>query len=452
MLNLNQLKNLYIKSPRWVKKLYAAIPFEIREGSGYRKWCAFLKKELDIEEYETLKIKETVLYAYENTKYYKNLFDQHSINPYEINSRKDLQTIPLLTKKLVKENFHNLQNSNYPNNKKFFISTGGTTGTPMTFYQSKSVWEKEVGFGIYDFALYGYNPSKLKASFRGGTLKNIAKGEYWENDYINNAIHFSPLHLNKNTVAKYVEKLNDARPLFFHAYPSMLIFLIDNMIEQNLRLEYQIKVIFLVSEGYEKKDIKKMKEFFNATLVGLYGHSERTIIARSITQELDIYQVDQRYGCFELIDNNKTQIIQNNVTGTIVGTGFDNYAMPLIRYETDDLTHYVDYQSDKIYMIDSLRNQVYIDCKNCIKISINTFVIAKVAQNIHLWQLYQAYPGKVEVLIVPKKSFTDEDKKQILLYLDKEFGEILDFELKLIDQPMLTKRGKVSKMNRMEST
>ncbi|VAW85845.1 hypothetical protein MNBD_GAMMA16-1827, partial [hydrothermal vent metagenome] len=218
MLNLNQLKNLYLNSPKWVKKIYTAIPFEIRNGSGYREWSTFLKKELNTQEYEILKIKETVLYAYENTKYYKNLFDKHHIDPYNINSREDLQLTPLLTKELVAENFEDLQVINYPDNKKFFVSTGGTTGKSMTFYQSKNIWEKEVAFWIYDTAKYGYNPSKLKASFRGGDLKNIEKRAYWEDDYINNAIHFSPMHLSHDTVYKYIEKLNASKPLFFHAY------------------------------------------------------------------------------------------------------------------------------------------------------------------------------------------------------------------------------------------
>lgn len=448
MLNLNQLKNLYLNSPKWVKKIYTAIPFEIRNGSGYREWSTFLKKELNTQEYEILKIKETVLYAYENTKYYKNLFDKHHIDPYNINSREDLQLTPLLTKELVAENFEDLQVINYPDNKKFFVSTGGTTGKSMTFYQSKNIWEKEVAFWIYDTAKYGYNPSKLKASFRGGDLKNIEKRAYWEDDYINNAIHFSPMHLSHDTVYKYIEKLNASKPLFFHAYPSMLIFLIDYIVEQNLTLNYQVKVIFLVSEGYEKKDIKKIKEFFNATMVGLYGHSERAIIARSITQELDIYQVDRRYGCFELVDDTSKQIVQNDTIGILVGTGYDNYAMPLIRYKTDDLTSYADYQNDKIHMIDSLRNQVYIDCKNGVKIGINTFEIAKVAKNIHLWQLYQEHPGKVYILVLPKNNFTDKNKNQILLYLDKEFSMILDYEVKIIERPMLTQRGKVSKINK----
>lgn len=150
MLNLNQLKKLYTNSPHWVQNLYAAIPFSIRNGSEYKQWRTFLNKNLNVDEYEILKLKETIVYAYEYTTYYKKLFDDNHIDPYAINTRKDLQSIPLLTKKLLKENFHDLQAANYPKSNKFFITTGGTTGYPVTFYQSENVWKKEVAF-VADF-------------------------------------------------------------------------------------------------------------------------------------------------------------------------------------------------------------------------------------------------------------------------------------------------------------
>ena len=143
--------------------------------------------------------------------------------------------------------------------------------------------------------------------------------------------------------------------------------------EQDLKLEYQLHTIFLVSEGYTNKDIQKIRTFFNCEVVSFYGHSERILFLEAITPEVDIYQIDKRYGFFELVDDDKHQIIENNISGTIVGTTFDNYAMPLIRYETDDVTQYLDYKTGTISMVDSLRNQVYLDGKDGIKISVTSF-------------------------------------------------------------------------------
>ncbi|MEA1916774.1 MAG: hypothetical protein U9N42_04500 [Campylobacterota bacterium] len=446
MLNLNQLKKLYTNSPTWVRSIYSSVPFWIRNGSEYREWSSFLNTNLNVDEYEILKLKETILYAYENTKYYKDLFDDNQINPYAIHTKRDLQGIPLLTKKLIRENLDSLQVTNYPNSKKFSITTGGTTGYPVAFYQSENIWKKELAF-VYDyFSQHGYKPSMLKASFKIREFKHIDKRVFWEKDYVNNSIHFSPIHLNRYTVSNYVQKLNELKPLFFHMYPSNLLLLINSMIDENLTLNYQLHGIFLVSEGYSTDDVNKIKRFFNCNVSSFYGHSERALFARAVSSELDVYQVDKRYGCFELMDENGFQVTQEGISGSIIGTTFDNYAMPLIRCETDDLTEYIDYKSDKINMIDSLRNHVYIDGINGVTISITAFSISKSSDKISIWQLYQKQAGQLTVLVVAKKNFTDFDKDKILLPLKKDFGNFLHCDLKLIDQPFRTARGKIRRL------
>ncbi|PHS34472.1 MAG: hypothetical protein COA92_00835 [Sulfurovum sp.] len=294
----------------------------------------------------------------------------------------------------------------------------------------------------------GCIPLLLKASFKVKDFKDNDHGIFWEKDYVSNTIHFSPLHLNSSTISKYVQKLNELKPLFFHVYPSNLLFLIDNMMEQNLKLKYQLRTIFLVSEGYTNKDIERIKTFFNCEVTSFYGHSERILFLESISQDVDIYQIDKRYGFFELVDDNKHQIVENNISGTIVGTTFDNYAMPLIRYETDDITQYLDYKIGTTSMIDSLRNQVYLEGKNHINISVTNFTLSHFTNKIHTWQLYQDQPGKVDILIVPKKDFTHEDKEKILSYMNTLIGDILECDLKLLNHPLLTPRGKMSKINK----
>lgn len=452
MLNLNQLKELYTKSPNWVKNIYSSIPNDIKNGSEYREWRRLLKKNLNLHEYETLKLKESIFYAYANTKYYKKLFDYNHIDPFLINTKKDLQTIPLLTKEIVKNNFHDLQANAYPSHKMFYITTGGTTGNPATFFQSQNVWKKELAFVADFFQNHGYKPPSLKISFKVQNFKANNKHIFWEKDYIHNTINFSPIHLNKHTVSKYVDKLNELKIPFFHVYPSNLLFLIDHMLEENLSLNYQVKTIFLVSEGYSLNDISKIRDFFHCKVVSFYGHSERVLFAKSISIKHDSYQIDNRYGMFELVDEDEKQITENNISGTIVGTTFDNYAMPLIRYKTDDLSKYLDCESGKISKIESLRNQVHIDAKDGKKISITSFNLSVFSEKIYTWQLYQEEAGKIDILIVPKKEFTQKDQDSILSSIYEKVGNLLECKLKLREFPLYTQRGKMLKLIKQMKT
>ena len=146
MLNLNKLKKIYTSSPLWMKKLYASIPYDIRNGSDYRKWKQFLEKELNEEEYQLLKLKETLFYASTQTKYYKNIFNKLECHIDEFNHLGDIKNIPFIDKDIVRENYNDLIAHDYPKKKTFFVTTGGSSGEPMQFLQSKNVWSKELAF------------------------------------------------------------------------------------------------------------------------------------------------------------------------------------------------------------------------------------------------------------------------------------------------------------------
>ena len=149
MFNLNQLKKYYNDSPLWMKKLYAAIPFDIRNGAEYRKWKKFLHDDISIEEYEFVKLKETVIYAYNNSKYYNKLFKDIGATPNDIKSYKDFQLIPFVDKDIIRDNFEDFLVKGYPESKILRVTTGGSSGSPMEFIQSKKYLVKRIS-NIYE--------------------------------------------------------------------------------------------------------------------------------------------------------------------------------------------------------------------------------------------------------------------------------------------------------------
>jgi len=443
MLNLNQLKKLYVNSPMWMKKLYASIPYDIRNGSEYRKWKAFLQENTNKEEYTLFKIKETVLYAYKSTKYYNTEWKKLGISPYDINSIKDFESLPFISKDIVRDNFSDFMAQKYPKNKTFYVTTGGSSGDPMKYLQSNNVWIKELAFGMNYFSQYGYKPSMLKASFRGGEFSDLKKGQYWKYNPIHNEVHFSPFHINKNTVFQYVKDLNKLKPKFFHTYPSSLLMLINEMQEQNLFLSYPVKAIFLISENFSSNDIDKIRNFFQCVVSSVYGHSERLIFATSYNSELETYHIDQKYGYFELVNSSGNSMSTNMQKGEIVGTGFDNFVMPLIRYRTADYTSYINYKLDLIARVEGRWSQEYLIGYDKCKIYLSALnVHAAVSQNIIAFQYHQNKFGKVDLWIIKGKNFTNRDKNAFLLALKKKVGHNITFNVCIVKQLKLTKRGK----------
>ena len=444
MLNLNQLKNIYSNSPLWMKKLYASIPYEIRNGSDYRKWKSFLEREINQEEYELLKLKETVAYAYESSVYYKNIFDAEHLSPFEINDYTDLSHLPYIDKDIVKDNFDQLIVKEYPRKKTFYVTTGGTSGSPMKFLQSVNVWKKELAFIMNFFGQYGYKPSMMKASFRGGEFDRLPSDRYWQYNPVHNEIHFSPFHINQTTIQDYVRDLNKFKPKFFHSYPSSLLLLIAHMNNNGLQLDYQVKAIFLISENFSLEDIEKIKSFFNCEVSSFYGHSERLIFAPSYANDLSNYRVERRYGYFELVDTSGEVITKNEIRGEIVGTSFDNLVMPLIRYKTNDFTEYVDVEKYIISLIEGRWIQEYLDGKDGLKLYLTALNMhSDIFKNVIRYQFIQRKPGISDLALITNSMFSEIDKKKIVHAIDKKAGHALNIDIKVVESLSLTQRGKL---------
>ena len=434
MMNLNYLKELYSNSPMWLKKVYSAVPYDIRNGKEYRKWKNFLEKEIDEEAYQFIKLKETIEYAYKNTIYYKRVFDEIDFNIQDFKSLDDIKYLPLMDKQTVRDNYNEIIAKNYPKNRTFYVTTGGSSGEPMKFLQSKNIWAKELAFVNQYFYSYGYKSTHLKASFRGDSYND----KVWKINPIHNEIQFSPFHISSKTINLYIEQLNYLKPLFIHTYPSAIMLLIKNMKNSNLSLNYKLKAIFLTSENFTMEEFNLIKEYFDCEVSSFFGHTERLIFAPLKKESQTAYQIKKRYGFVELVADKENRL-------EITGSSFDNFAMPLIRYKTQDYTTYKE-KNQLLNMIEGNREREFLYGRDEIKVPLTTLINSAVLTNTIGTQFYQLKTGKVKLFIIPKNSYTSKDTSDILAFLDNRVGHAIDFTIELISTPILTKRGKLQKL------
>src|SRR2546430_4404149 len=82
-------------------------------------------------------------FAYRHTRYYRRLFDEHEVPPHRIQSLEDFRKVPVLTRQLLRENFDDLMATGVRLRRVQRVSTGGSTGEPVTLLVDTSV-----GFAI----------------------------------------------------------------------------------------------------------------------------------------------------------------------------------------------------------------------------------------------------------------------------------------------------------------
>ena len=190
-----------------------------------------------------------------------------------------------------------------------------------------------------------------------------------------------------------------------------------------------------------------MERVLDCRVYSWYGHSERTILAGECESNSD-YHIFPEYGIFELIDD-KGNVTDDN-RGIIVSTSLTNYAMPLIRYKTDDIgiisnekcscgRNYPSFQT-----IEG-RLQDYIVTQNQNLVSLTALIFSQhfnSFSSIKEMQIAQKEPGKITIRIIPDASYSPKNEEEILAKLWNVVGNELEIYFEYVERISRTKSGK----------
>jgi phenylacetate-CoA ligase len=162
----------------------------------------------------------------------------------------------------------------------------------------------------------------------------------------------------------------------------------------------------------------------------------------------DNYHIFPEYSYAELIKKDQKRFDSDIPLYEIVGTTFDNYVMPLIRYRTGD---YATIPKNKcrcgknhniISSICGRKQEFFVDKSN----SLITFIYADVPlwdikEKINAYQYVQNKPGIVILNIEVNNKFSKCDIKTVEMNL-KEIYPRFDFAIKAVEKIPKNKNGK----------
>jgi phenylacetate-CoA ligase len=439
-----------------IDKLYYYIPDTLKGGKEYRNMLHELQvfENISIEDknkYLVMKLREYLIYAYETTDFYKKSFDENGFDPYSFHDLRQMQDVPMIDKGTVIEHMDSMISVIYKNNKRRYlqrVTTGGTSGVQMVFYQDKRVADKrEKAYFDYLFAKAGYNKKFVLAVIRNNVLPEKA---LWQFDVRNNKLIFDPFHLSDDNMARIIKKLNDEKVLYFHTYPSTMMRLGDYIKRTGDGLTYTPKAIFASSENLYEGQREFIEHVFGCKLYIHYGHSEKGCVAGWCTEK-NHYHIEDNYGYFELLEDDKT-INLPDVMGEIVCTSYHNKAMPLIRYRTGDYAmyeandHAAECQAKNVRFLSKVvgrwTQEMFYDM-NGTPISITAVnVHSDIFDHVKAYQYYQDTIGQCTLLIVKRDNYTIEDETAIYKEIQKRLGENLKLHISYVEEIEKTKSGK----------
>lgn len=434
MMNKHFLKKIRDNIPEPLKYLTAPLfRNKLIRNENYCQYRKLLSERVslsqsDIKQYQLNELKNILNYAYQWVPYYTELFDKVGFKPQQMHDFKDIEIIPFLTKELIRDNFDRLISTQKVPGGHYVATTGGSTGEPLKVLLDYDCVFKENAFVNHFRNKIGYLETDKLATFRGVEFGD----KLWKFNPMQNELILSPFRLSKKTIKDYVDKLNQYKPNYLNGYLSSLTYFTRLLSESNLTLKYQIKGIFLISENIDKEQRNYIENFFNVESSTFYGHSERCIIAEEVKP--NEYLFDQYYGYTELIPSTDSKF-------EVVGTGFLNKTMPLIRYKTSDICENISQQTVSISGRWNVND--YLNGINNEKVFHSAFNFhSEIFKNVTCYQFYQSEKGFADLLIVVNKHFNTSEKGLIKKEIDKKTKGVIDFDIKVVDQLILSKRGK----------
>jgi len=431
-----------------VREVLERLPLKFRYGISYgptfRYWLAFLKESEKwdrerLEAYQLEQLKDLLIHAGKNITYYRDIFQEYGFKPESLQSFDDIRILPFIDRKTVKDNYEAFIASNIPKTKLIPTNTSGTSGIPLAIYGTKETEEKHWATIIDLWSRAGYSPASravfIEANVRAG------KGEGLPYKKFGNRLIISSNYFTKQWIYKYVNIMNKFRPECIIGLPTAVTTFASHLKKTNQSIN-SIKKAILYSENVYTWQRKIIMEAMEVRVFADYGMVEKVIHGGGC-EFSNVYHIYPQYGYTEYLN------IQPHLY-ELVGTGFINYAMPLIRYKTGDtakkvapncnlcgrnheITEIQGRTCDFLINADSQIVSVYIDLN------------AKTLKNIDRFQLYQERPGNVELRIWPRDYFKSEDGNKLLSEIKRSLGFLgkgIKFDVSLIEENQLKYHGK----------
>ncbi len=397
----------YIAAPQWIMRpigaTYARLPKVVKYGVGYANWFE-RARERDpgkLKEIQVQGLRSTLEEAMLNVPAYAEF--RHLVkdldDPYEVLCR-----LPTVSKADIKSDLNRFVSLRYAHRDRLETFTGGSTSEPMRFFLHSGVTRtKEYAFMADFHSRVNMMPSDICLALRGRTVRSAAGGgRLWMYEPIKRWVIASSDHLERRFMAEYVEAMRRWKPSIITANPSG-VYPLAKWFKSNPcpDVTERIKGIVMFGENLYQHQMQCMREVFDCPILNHYGHSERVLMAASIAGDDRLYFWPQ-YGYVELLDGEGNQITQPGIVGEVVGTSFDNFVMPFVRYRTGDMGAWSGERScgpDAFPVLEQLegRLQEFVVCRDHRLVSIATLGAAHFSEIAHVGaiQYEQNRPGEV---------------------------------------------------------
>ncbi len=398
------------------------------------------------------RLRRLLRYAYDNVPYYHGIFEQRVLKPDDIECSQDLVKLPILPRRLVRDNFTDLIARDFLRRKLRAYSTGGSTGEPLRFYRAKDDihgWDSAAGLRALSWAGYelGRKCALLceKPLFES-TLERFAR---ISKEIFEGITRFDVREMSEDKLPLFAQKLEGFQGGFIRGYPTA-IYLLARFIEREGKRKIRPKAIMTSGEKLYDFQRDLYSKVFECEAFSFYRSNEVNAIACECSEHSG-HHISAENVIVEIVDDEDKPVPEGK-EGRILVTNLHSYAMPFIRYEIGDMG----VSSDRtcscgrgLPLLAAINGRItdiiYTRSGKCIPgvaLPLNFFASLGIEQ----FQVVQDDYDKVTVRIVlgreRPRDHVDRLTREIVFQYRSALGDGMDIEVEQVDQIVPTQSGK----------
>jgi phenylacetate-CoA ligase len=416
-------------------------PFWIR-----RRWLNRTQwlRARELEKIQLKLLKRLVRHCYNTVPYYRWLMDERGISPESIKTLDDIKRFPILYKKDVLAAEKSIFSAKYPGWMMTTGLTGGTTGTPLSLPRNLFAVGNEHAFvrRQWDWAGIGFRDCTAYLSGRVVVNANRNDGQLYEYDPFMKELILSTYHLSRKNAGQFGEAMKRYRIKAIVGYTSSIYFLAKCCLD--LGLKVKLKAVLPTSETINDLMHDTIAEAFECRVFDFYGAAERVCYIH--TCDHGSYHLIPEYGYTEFVQAEDS----NNNYRKVIATGFWNFAMPLIRYDTQDsviISNEICSCGREFAVIKSVIGRTGDVIRTPSGREYGPTLMARVAKganNILESQIIQDAIDHINILYVPNGKFTTTDMLNFRKHMAYNLPDELKMDFKRVSSVERTASGKMN--------
>ncbi|MGB5105371.1 MAG: hypothetical protein WBP42_01525 [Candidatus Zixiibacteriota bacterium] len=421
------------------------VPLPRTYGKRFQQVFAFLQEHQragrdEQQEYQWNRIKALLEYANAHVPFYRRRFAEIGLEPGDIKTRDDFRKIPYLTRADVTEYIDELVSDEIERLNPVETVTSGTSRDRLRIYRSEEAetWRKAMMWR--HFQNIGYHFREPRAQFTG-KLTMLPAGEFSDIDYNENLLRIEQTSISYNKAPEVYRKLKEFAPKMIYCQPANIATLILHFQDHRLR-PFPAPIVYLTGEIIYPQYRKAIESFFGAKIIDYYGNRENTVAAVQLSDGRMYIQTE--YCNLEFINANGDEVV--GAPADIVATSLVNYAMPLIRYHTDDVGINRGYPEHAVAhypvmeIIGGRGKDLILTQRGLIYPQIE---IAAGGEKFERVRVEQQTLEHLHITYVPTKKFAGADDEAFLLKVYREyFGSEFNFTIERVSDIPMGESGK----------